>query len=250
MAIDERLTPPAPPAPARRRLLAPLAAGALVLALLVGGGLAAFLASQSAGSDAPPEADPFTAPAAARPVAVFDVREANGPTLTLLPANVEGEALTATLPAGVALEALVPGPPAAIEPGHWLTVIGDGDPVRNYVIRSVIAIREPGAPGPDGLARSPAGFTGLELLSDPAHRPVLWGRVETVAPGPDEGGVEVTLAGPDGPIAVRLLAGVPLLFVEPHAAPIADGDRIAALAPAGTFPAAAPALLVAPQAAR
>ncbi len=216
----------------------------------MGGGIAAFLVSQSAGSDAPPEAGPFAVPAPARPVAVFDVREANGATLTLLPANVEGEALTATLAAGVALEALVSGPPAAIEPGHWLTVIGDGDPVRNYVIRGVIVIREPGAPLADGLARSPAGFTGLELLSDPNHRPVLWGRVETVAAGADEGGAEVTLAGPDGPIAVRLLAGVPLLFVEPHDAPIADGDRIAALAPAGTSPAGAPALLVAPQGAR
>ena len=247
MAIEEPLTPPAP---SRRRLVAPLLAVVLVLALLVGGGAVAFTVSQSAGSDAPPEAGPFLTPAAARPAAIFDVREANGPSLTLLPANIEGESLTVTLAAGVVFEALVPGLPSRIEPGQWLTFIGERDPVRNFVIRQVIAITEPGAPHADGLARSPAGFTGAELVSNPDQRPVLWGRVEAITQRAEEGGAEVTLAGPDGPITVQIFAAMPLFFVEPYDGPIIDGDRIATRAPAGTSPASAEAVLVAPQGAR
>ena len=247
VAIDEPLLPPAP---LRRRLLAPVAAIVVVLALLVGGGAVAFIVSQSAGSDAPPEAGPFVTPQPARPAAVFDVREINGATLTLLSANTEGEPLTVALPPGVVLEALVPGLPSGIERGQWLTFTGEGDPVRNYVIRQVIVIREPGAPLADGLARSAAGFTGLELLSNPNHRPVLWGRVESVTPGATEGGADVTLSGPDGPITVQLFAGVSLFFLEPYDAPISGGDRIATRAPAGASPASAQAVLVTPQGAR
>lgn len=247
MAVEEPLTPPAP---SRRRLVAPLTATALVLALLVAGGIVAFVVSQSSGSDAPPVAGPFVTPGATNPVAVFDVREANGGTLTLLPANIEGEALTTTLQAGVRLEAFAPGQPSRIEPGQWLVFTGEGDPVRNYVIRQVIAIAEPGAPLADGLARSPAGFIGTELLSNPNHRPVLWGLVESVTYYPTDGGADVTLAGPDGPITVEIYQGMTLFFVESYDAPITDGDRIAIHAPAGTSPANAGAILVAPQGAR
>lgn len=247
MAVEEPLTPPAP---SRRRLVAPLTATALVLALLVAGGIVAFVVSQSSGSDAPPVAGPFVTPGATNPVAVFDVREVNGGTLTLLPANIEGEALTSTLQAGVRLEAFAPGQPSRIEPGQWLVFTGEGDPVRNYVIRQVIAIAEPGAPLADGLARSPAGFIGTELLSNPNHRPVLWGLVESVTYYPTDGGADVTLAGPDGPITVEIYQGVTLFFVESYDAPIRDGDRIAIRAPAGTSPANAGAILVAPQGAR
>ncbi|MDE2670666.1 MAG: hypothetical protein OXI51_13560 [Chloroflexota bacterium] len=233
-----------------RRLAAPLTAAVLLLALLVGGGIVAFVVSQSAVSDAPPEAGPFVTPPPANPAATFDVREANGATLTLLPANIEGDAFTATLSPGVTLEAFVPGLPSRIEPGAWLTFIGEQDPVRNYVIRQVIAIRDAGAPGPDGLARSPAGFTGVEMLSNPNHRPVLWGRVESITVYPSDGGADVVLAGPDGPITVEILARVPLFFVEPYDAPITDGDHIAILAPAGASPTGAEAILVSPQGAR
>jgi len=246
VAIEEPLLPPAP---SRRRLVAPLAAVGLVLALLVGGGIAAFVVSQSASSDAPPEAAPFVTPAPALPVATFDVREADGAEVTLLPANIEAEAFTATLPAGVAVEALVPGTPDQLEAGQWLVFVGERDPVRNYVIRQVIAIREP-VEQPDGLARSPAGFTGAELLTNPAHRTVLWGPIESVTYYPEDGSANVTLAGPDGPIDVQIIAGVPLVFVGPYDAAIADGDRIATRAPAGTSPASADAILVSPQGAR
>ncbi len=239
-----------PPLPARRRLIAPFAAAALVLALLVGGGVAAFLVSGASSSDAPPPPGPFEAPPPARPTALFDVREANGASLTLLPANIEGEAITVALAAGAEIEALVPTDSTAIAPGHWLMFLGAADPVRNFVIRRVIALREPGAPQAGGLARSPAGFTGAEVVADPSLRPILWGRVEAVAPGAGAGAVEVILTGPDGPIIVQLLAGVPFAFVEPWDAPIADGDRIATRATAGTSPANAQAVLVAPQGAR
>lgn len=247
MALEEPLTPPSP---SRRRLVAPVAAAVVVLALLVGGGVVAFVVSQSAGSDAPPEAGPFVTPPPANPAATFDVREANGATFTLLPANIEGDAFTATLSPNVTLEAFVPGLPSRIEPGTWLTFIGERDPVRNYVIRQVIAIRDAGAPGADGLARSPAGFTGVEMLSNPRHRPVLWGRVESITVYPSDGGADVVLAGPDGPITVEILARIPLFFVEPYDAPITDGDHIAILAPAGASPAGADAILVSPQGAR
>lgn len=227
-----------------------MTAAVLALALLVGGGVVAFVVSQSAGSDAPPEAGPFVTPQPANPVAVFDVREVNGASLTLLPANIEGDAFTATLQAGVTLEAYVPGPASRIEPGTWLTFVGEQDPVRNYVIRQVIAIEDAGTPQSDGLARSPAGFTGAEMLSNPNHRLVLWGRVESITYYPSDGGADITLAGPDGPVTVQVFAPIPLFFVEPYDAPITDGDKIAIRAPAGTSPAGAGAILVSPQGAR
>jgi hypothetical protein len=231
--------------------VAPALATALVLALLVGGGVVAFVVSQSSGSDAPPEAAPFATPGPANPVAVFDVREANGASLTLLPANIEGEALTVTLQAGARLEAFVPGLPSRIEPGHWLIFTGERDPVRNYVIRQIIVITEPGAPLADGFARSPAGFLGTEFVSNPRHSSVLWGLVEAVTFYPEDGGADVTLAGPDGLVTVEIYrAALPLFFVESYSAPITDGDRIAIRAPAGASPANANAILVAPQGAR
>ena len=247
VAIEEPLTPPAP---SRRRLIAPVVAVVLVLALPCRGRgrrLHRFAVGRQRRA---PEAGPFLTPAPARPAAIFDVREANGASLTLLPANIEGEALTATLAAGVVLEALVPGPPSRIEPGQWLIFIGERDPVRNFVIRQVIAITEPGAPQADGLARSPAGFTGAELVSNPDQRPVLWGRVVSVSQQTSEGGAEVTLAGPDGPITMQIFAAMPLFFVEPYDGLITDGDKFAVRAPAGTSPAGAEAVLVAPQGAR
>ncbi len=285
MAFGE---PPTPAAPSRQRLVAPLTAAAIVLALLVGGGIAAFTVSQSASSDAPTEPGPLATPAPAYPIATFDVREADGARLTLLPANIDGEALSVTLREGVTLEALVPGPPSRLAEGQWLLLIGEGDPVRNSVIRQVIALTEPGAPGADGLARSAAGFTGAELVSNPLEQVVLWGRIERVTPdasasarpewvprtvwrrlegvapaggiaaGPppeqstaDDGvSVEVTLAGPDGPITVVIQPHANLFFVEPYDGPIAGGDRIATRAPAGMSPANAEAILVAPQGAR
>ena len=79
----------------------------------------------------------------------------NGGSLTLLPANIEGEPLTTRLRDGVTLEAFVPGLASRIEPGPpLLSRNGTGsssrarvpDPVRNYVIRQVIAIVEPRQP--------------------------------------------------------------------------------------------------------
>ncbi len=247
MAIEEPLTQPAP---ARRRLMAPVILGALILTLLVGGGIAAFVVSKSAGSDAPPRPGEFVIPEGARPVALFDVREADGQELTLLPANIEAEALTVVLAAGTTIEALVPTTLDAIAPGHWLTILGNSDPVRNFVIRQIILLLEPTAPAADGLARSPAGFVGDEVIPDKTWLPVIWGLVETVAPGEIEGTTLVTLSGPDGPIMVQLFAGVTLSSVESYTTEIASGDRIATRAQPGTSPAAASAVLVSPQGAR
>ncbi len=244
MAVGEPLAP----APRWRRA-APLAAAALLLAVVVGGGIAAFTLSRPATSDAPAQPAPFAAPPPASPATRFDVREASGGTLTLAPASHEGQPLTVALAPDAAVEALVPLGPDAIAPGHWLTVLGEPDPVRNFVIRRIVLLRAPSAPAADGLARSPAGFTGAELTANPAWRPVLWGAVDSVAPDPaaGEGAVVATLAGPDGPVTLLLLPGVPLVAVEPWAAPVAEGDQLAIRAPAGADPADARAILVAPR---
>ena len=63
---------------------------------------------------------------------IGDVREGGG-----LPAT-----MTTRLRDGVTLEAFVPGLASRIEPGHWLVFTGEGDPVRNYVIRQVMPRRE------------------------------------------------------------------------------------------------------------
>ena len=247
MAIEEPL---AQPLPARRRIRAPIVLGALILTLLVGGGIAAFVASKSAGSDAPPRPGELVVPEVARPVALFDVREADGQELTLLPANTEADALTVVLAAGTTIEALVPTTADVIAPGHWLTILGNADPVRNFVIRHIILLPEPSAPAADGLARSPAGFVGDEVIPDKTWLPIIWGLVETVAPGEIEGTTLVTLSSPDGPITVQLFAGVTLSSVAPYTSAITDGDRIATRARPGTSPAEASAVLVSPQGAR
>ena len=246
MAVGEPLAPMP-----RWRRAAPLALAAALLALILGGGVAAFTLSRPATSDAPSPPGAFATPPPASPVARFDVREASGGTLTLAPASHEGAPLTATLRADAAVEALLPLAPAAVAPGHWITVIGEPDPVRNFVIRRIVVLPEPSAPAADGLARSPAGFTGAELAADPAWRPLLWGPVVSVAPAPDagEGAVEAALAGPDGPVALLLAPRAPLYAVEPWPAPVAEGDQLAIRAPADADPADARAILVAPSAA-
>ena len=247
MALDDQ---PTHPLPGRRGFLRPLIASALVLVLLAGGGTAAFIVSQSAGSDAPPQPNAFSPPASTYRIALFDVREANGDKITLIPANTEGDAFTISLPVGVAIEAMVTASPSTIVPGDWLTILGNSDPVRNFVIRHVIIVPMAGAPSADGLVRSPAGFIGNEIISDISQRPVLWGRVEAVSPGNDDGTALVTLTGPNGPITVQLFNGAVLSRIEPHVNAIAGGDRIASRAEAGTSPEGAQAVLVNPQGAR
>ena len=155
-AYHARMAAAEPLAPAPRwRRVAPFAAAALLLALVVGGGIAAFSLSRPATSDAPAQPPPFAAPPPASPVTRFDVREASGGALTLAPASHEGQPLTVALDPATAVEALLPLAPDAIAPGHWLTVLGEPDPVRNFVIRRIVALREPSAPAADGLARSP-----------------------------------------------------------------------------------------------
>ena len=246
MAIGEPLAPMP-----RWRRAAPLALAAALLALILGGGVAAFTLSRPATSDAPSSPGAFATPPPASPVARFDVREASGGALTLAPASHEGAPLTATLRADAAVEALLPLAPAAVAPGHWITVIGEPDPVRNFVIRRIVVLPAPSAPAADGLARSPAGFTGAELTADPAWRPLLWGPVVSVAPAPDagEGAVEAALASPDGPVTLLLAPRAPLYAVEPWPAPVAEGDQLAIRAPADADPADARAILVAPSAA-
>ncbi|HCU99684.1 MAG TPA: hypothetical protein DGL25_00660 [Dehalococcoidia bacterium] len=245
MGFQQHLT-----APVRNRLFAPIVAACLLLALLIAGGVLAFVFSQSAGSDPPAEVSAFKKPPTSQPAAVFDVREANGTSLTILPANIDGEALTIELADGVTLEGFVAGRPADIEPGTSLTFIGEPDPVRNFVIRQVIAIREPVTSQADGLPQSAGGFTGAELLINPNHRIILWGPVESITFFPDANRTEVSLAGPDGPILVQIYSGIPLFFIEAYDSPIADGDRFAFHAPAGASPARAQAILIAPQGAR
>lgn len=247
MAVGEPLAPMS-----RWRRAAPLAGAAALIALIVGGGIAAFTLSRPATSDAPSPPGAFAPPPPASPVARYDVREASGGALTLAPASHEGAPLTARPRAGAAVEALLPLAPDGVAPGHWITVIGEPDPVRNFVIRRIVVLREPSAPAADGLARSPAGFTGAELSADPAWQPVLWGPVLSVAPAPDagEGAVEAALDGPDGPVMLLLAPGAPLFAVEAWAAPVAEGDQLAIRAPADADPAEARAILVAPRDAR
>ena len=129
-------------------------------------------------------------------------------------------------------------------------MIGDGDPVRNFVIRHIILLPAPSEPGADGLAHSPAGFVGDEVIADESWLPILWGIVEAVGPGEIEGSTLVTLTGPDGPVSVQLFENATLSIVEPYTAPIAGGDRIATRAAPGTSPDGADAVLVSPQGAR
>ena len=175
------------------------------------------LARRAAEPDVPPEPAAFQPPAPARPVTALDVQQASGGRVSLS----DGSRDVAFAP-DARIEVLHPATAAEIRTGDWLAVIGIPNEVRNFSIRSLVLIAEPGTPDADAIVRSPGGFAGSEASRDPAERPLLGGFVEAVD------GPRVTLRGPTGPIAVTLTPNAPLRRLsQGGTGDVREGDRIA-----------------------
>jgi hypothetical protein len=210
-------------APARRIVPAWLPPVLLLVAIVMAFAVVILLARRAAAPDVPPEPAAFQPPAPAHPVTALDVQQASAGRVSLS----DGSRDVAFAP-GARIEVLSPASAADIRPGDWLAAIGIPNEVRNFSIRSLVLIAEPGTPDGGGVVRSPGGFAGYEASRDPAERPLVGGVVEAVD------SQSVTLRGPTGPITLTLTANAPLRRLEAgRPEDVREGDRIAFIAADG-----------------
>ncbi|MBA4179821.1 MAG: hypothetical protein C0506_04460 [Anaerolinea sp.] len=200
---------------AKNSRLLPVAAAAIGLATILG---VVFLAWYLNRDTLPAPPATFQPPPPTVPYYTYNVKDAGQDGLVL-----SGKAGSADIriarPATV--EVMAPGTPSQLQPGDWVNVIGIIDEVRNFSIRTLVAIPEHGPPGPDGAGRSTAGFSGIEVRADPAERVIQGGEVIRIQ------GNQVTLAGPSGELVLTVSARAPLFRItaaEPAA--ITSGDRL------------------------
>lgn len=188
-----------------------LGAGVAVLvALGVGVGL---LARSVGGDDTPPAVPPFSG--IPTPVPAFDVSSVEGATVSTANAG------PLRLDPGARVETLRPAAASSFAPGDGLVVIGVPNEVKNLAIRAIVDV--PGAvAGPDGLPRSPAGFTGSEASRSPNERAVAGGTISDVQ------GNTITVDGPQGTLRIELDEGAVLMRLAAGTpADIVQGVRVA-----------------------
>ena len=167
--------------------------------------------------DLPPAPPAFRAPAPITPVNVYEIKEANADGLVL--GSADG-ATDIRVPRPTTIDTVLQG--GSLSAGDWVNVIGIVDEVRNFSIRAILVLPEHGAPGADGVARTLAGFSGLETRRDPAERIIIGGQIVRVD------GKSATLNGPAGEITLTLTKDAQLFRVEkgdPNS--IRAGDRLA-----------------------
>ncbi|MEO6397818.1 MAG: hypothetical protein ABIP13_05075 [Tepidiformaceae bacterium] len=164
----------------------------------------------------PPSPATFRAPAPKSSVNRYDVKASDADGLVL--ASAEGTDIR--LPRPTAVDAVVRG--GALGVGDWVNVIGIVDEVRNFSIRAILVLPEHGPIGADGVARTPAGFSGLETRRDPAERVIISGQVVRTE------GETATLTGPAGEITLNLRPGAQVFRLEKgDPAAIRAGDGLA-----------------------
>jgi len=165
----------------------------------------------------------FRAPPPGIPAFVYEVKGADASGLVL--ASADGSDIR--VPRPTAIDTVVEG--GSLKVGDWVNVIGIVDEVRNFSIRAILVLPEHGAAGPDGVARTPSGFSGLETRRDPAERIIIGGQVVRL-----EGG-RATLLGPSGEIALTVRKDAQLFRIEKgDPARILAGDRLASTQAAGS----------------
>lgn len=160
----------------------------------------------------------FQAPGPTVPSFVYEVKEASGDTLVL-----SGKAGSPDIRVArpTAVEVMAPAAASEFTVGDWVNVVGIVDEVRNFSIRTIVAIAQHGAPGPDGAGRSAGGFSGREVRADPLERVIQGGQITGID------GEKVTLAGPSGEQVLTLTARAPLYrIVAADPAAITSGDRL------------------------
>lgn len=166
----------------RATLLIGAAATVVLLALLAS---VVWLSQRAGGDEEPPALPPFEPPAVAR-VPGFEVRSVTGAEALLVADQAPGQSTDITrtidLTGGIDIEWLEPTRPAAIAAGDIVTAIGIYNEVRNFTVHFIV-IQPADAPlDDDGIARSPLGFAGHELVKG-KDRPILSGRVAEVTDG-------------------------------------------------------------------
>jgi hypothetical protein len=214
-------TPTIDAGPRLPQWLLPLLLGFALVGVLVA---VVVLARRASEPDAPPEPPTFTVPAPASPVVVFDVEAADGGRLRVSGGDSTGRqsGVDLVLDPSATVDLVEPVAAADLKAGDWLTVAGIPNEVKNFSIRALVVLPGPGAPGADGIARSPGGFSGGEASRDGRERPVFGGVIERV-----EGGT-VVLKTAAGQVTVTTTALAPLRRLRTATAQeIHAGDRIA-----------------------
>ena len=217
------------PSGPRRSWLLPTLVGGLAIAVVA---LTIGLAWALNRDDLPSKPAAFRAPADVIPTNVYEVKAADAEGLIL--ASADGSDIRVPRPATI--DTVVPG--SALKAGDWVNVIGIVDEVRNFSIRAILVLPEHGAAGPDGVARTPAGFSGLETRRDPAERIIMGGQVVKAD------ATTATLAGATGEITMTLTPAAEVLTVaKGDPASVRAGDRLAS-AQAAIAGSALPAAIV------
>ena len=181
---------------------------------------------------APPAA--FQVPARTVPFYTYEVKQTGDSGLVL---SGKPGSTDIRIPRPTTVEVMAPATLSQLQPGDWVNVIGIVDEVRNFSIRTIVAIPRHGPAGPDGAGRSHAGFTGIEVRADPAERVLQGGEIVSID------GERITLSGPPGELILTITPRASLFRLSPaDPAEIASGDRLVS-AEALTEGAAAPAVL-------
>lgn len=186
------------------------------------------LASAASSSDVPPAPPQFAPPAVPGGVRALDVQSRNGDRVTAVqPSGARtpaGPPTTVQIASDAKIEVLRAAQPADIKVGDLLTVDGVPNQVKNFAIRWVI-IMPPGTTEKDSIARTPAGFTGVEADPSLDDRAILDGKVTAVSGG------NVTFQGAQGPVTLDFASNSSQLHVlrieAGSLADVASGARIA-----------------------
>ena len=218
-----------------RSAAVPLTIGLLIIGALIA---VVFLSASVGNQELPPEAPPFVTPEPPAFSAV-DVKQRSGDGFIVTTQTSSGTAEEeVTVAESVVIERLTLITAESVQPGDWLTVVGIPNAVKNFSVHSMVVIPGGGTPAEDGIARTPAGFSGHEAARDPRDRPVLGGVVLRIE------GNTIYLQGPTSEIAVIAGPEAParLFRIEPVSVDdIGEGDRIG-----GFFGSTVEALLVLP----
>lgn len=218
--------------------LFPVLAFVAVVAVLAG---VVFLSSQIGADDLPPEAPAFAPPPTAAMPARYTVKQAAGGIVSVIEDSVAGQGAPRSRdlapPAGTPIEVLRPIPVGDIRPGDLVAIVGVPNSVRNFSIRTVV-VYPTGTAASNGVARTPAGFSGHESAVDLADRVVM------TAPVCESSNGALVLDGPLGPMTVTLKAPGAFYRIAPGTIDdLRPGDRVAVAGADGAIT----ALLIQPQ---
>jgi len=170
---------------------------AVVLIALVGMFAAVIVIAGNTGdSGAPPRPADFIAPQPSFPTVALDVQQVSADGVITF-ANDQGQSDGTTIPPGATIEVLRPIELEDVAVGASVSLIGEPNDVRSFVVRSIVFFDgETVSTGLDAGVRSRGGFEGWEAGRDRTLRVILSGTVTAVSAD------GVTLDTATGPLTV------------------------------------------------